>query len=201
MPVGEERVVYITGHNDRRRPIKWLFAVCVILILAANFLDQTSKIDELKVCLRRSETMLKEVERSHLRLLGKLASETQQEPEGVGRNMSVIARLRPSDPPVFAVAPAPTTESGWEDMFVTCTDIDEQGWDETETGEEQEIYPVRVPYEDTERSLANNRGVARVLRGVPLSRTFKRVMTSTLGYLWDLALRAYRRHGNDGATE
>lgn len=197
MPQGEERAVYIAGHNDRRRSNKWLFAVFLVLILAASFLDQMSRIDGLKGWLRQTEKMLKEMESSHRRLLWRLASVAQQEPEGAGRYMFVIGRLEPDDP--LAIVPAPTVESGRKDML--AADIEKQGWGETETEEEQEYlqdaYPVKVSYEDTGCSLAHHRGAARVLQEVPLSGTFERVMASTLDYLWGLVLRAYRRPINN----
>lgn len=198
MPQGKGRTVYIAGHNDRRRSNKWLFAVFLVLILAANFLGQMSRIDGLKGWLRRSETMLKEMESSHRQLLWRLASAAQQEPEGAGRYMFVIGRLEPND--LLAIVPPPTTESRRKDMLVA--DIKEQGGSEAETEEEQErlldAYPVKVPYEDTGCSLAHHRGAARVLQEVPLSGTFERVMASTLDYLWGLVLRAYRRrHSNN----
>jgi len=202
MPQGEGRVAYIAGHKDRRRSSsKWLFAIFLILILAANFLDQMNRIDGLKGWLHRNETMLKEMESSHRRLLWRLASAAQQEPEGAGRYMFVIGRLGPND--LLAIIPAPATESGRKDIL--AADIKEQGWGETEAEEEQErlqdAYPVKVPYEDTGYSLAHDRGAARVLQKVPLSATFERVMASTLDYFWGLVLRAYRHHSNNRAAE
>ncbi|RPB02534.1 hypothetical protein L873DRAFT_1787545 [Choiromyces venosus 120613-1] len=195
MPAGEERVVYIAGCSDRRWSGRWFFAFFLALILAANFLDQTSKVDELKVWLRRTEAMLKEVEHSHQQLLEKSGH------EGERFYMSLIGSLGLND--LLAVAPAPVAGLGWENTF--APEIYEQGRDETETEEEekllQEAYPVKAPQEGTERSLAHHKGVARVLQEVPLSKTIERVMVSTMDYLWGLVLRACRRHGNNGAAE